>query len=311
MTVSKLSVLDQIETNKDLIYRDIDTAELDAFLDAHNLNWTVSKRNLQDSFGNPANIFGVYRDDTQHCFGSCKDEYTPCLNSTMGTFALAIADALKVDPSNFTSRQFDNGAVRILTIETREHVIGGAKRGDKVGEYLMIVDSYDKSRSFGISFGHIFLSCTNGMTRLDKKGYISLRHSGDLNQKIKEAASGLRHIKKASEMMLMNYEKMMLKEADKKVLDLAWKHAVDLRPLEYANIQELGKQRREAAERFSAALSTEIGNKGNNYFGVFSGVTRYTTEETDRKPERMKAKYQGRLARTDLRMYNDLVNRLN
>jgi hypothetical protein len=310
MTVSKIKSLELIQNSKGVFSRDIDTAELEAFLGANKLNWDVSKRKLQDQFGNPTNIFGVFRNDTNFCFGGCREKYTPLQNNVFGEFCLSIADALKLDPSTFDIQQFDGGAVRMLTIESREHTIG-KKVGDKVGEYLMIVDSYNGSKAFGIGFGHRILSCSNGMSRLDNQGYISLRHSGDLNQKIKDASSGLRRIQQESELMLLNYEKMMELPANKTILDLAWKNTLDLKPLEYRHIDELPKQTREAAERFELALNTEVANKGNNAWGVFFGVTRYTTEETMRKPERLKAKFVGRLAKSDLKTYNDILNYMN
>ena len=58
---------------------------------------------------------------------------------------------------------------------------------DIIDEYLMLTSSHDGSSSIQVSFCPVRLVCTNGMTAIEGKSKVSIRHSGNYREKLAQA----------------------------------------------------------------------------------------------------------------------------
>ena len=76
------------------------------------------------------------------------------------------------------------------------------------------------------------------------------------------------------------------------------------------NLSELSTVTQNKLARFSADLSTEVAGKGDNLWGLFSGVTRYTTHSAT-KGSSDEAKLFGVYGTRERKIYNELAEMVN
>lgn len=288
----------------------IDQNKVNEILDKFGLNWTVSKDPLiSETYKTRTPFFGLVRDDTKEYYQSVSKEYTPLQNHELVGLGLKIAEETGGEIG--TIRTVKKSGLIYLPIHSQNLDIEyknkeGRKVGDKVGENIILYNSHNGSRSFGMTYSHVVLSCTNGMTRSDKIGTFTIRHTSNMMAKFKQAMNYHGSILKHSNQMFDSYKTLIDKPIDSdQVLEL---FDIMLDPFEKEkHLTEYSTQTQNNIKNLTHSITKEVIKKGENAFGLLNGITHWTTGEADNSQSRLGSKLLGNLALKELKAYNFLM----
>jgi len=133
-----------------------------------------------------------------------------------------------------------------------------------------------------------------------------LRHSASMRPKIDEILARID--------VLMDEEKVMFEEIKRlndttmsmEVKQLITKKLFDMDMEDRLDSPDLSTRKKNQIFDFNYNLGIEIAQKGDNLWGLFSGITRYTTHAMKRG-DNSEAKMFGRTGTKERRLYNELV----
>lgn len=284
-------------------FRPVNNEAINELLLRSNMNWEVQTEPLfLQGSDKQIPFLGVVRQSDKHVFQTVSKQYEPIQNREVAELAMLIADATSSEIE--VAKTLDNGAIQYFTIEGRKFNLEANKVGDVISEKITIVNSHNGAKALGISFGHVVLSCTNGMTRFDRKGYISIRHTGSMKSKLKDAIKGLRRVTDESKRMIESYHRLTEKQVTpdhiKKVMEIVTKVEMD------TPAEKLSSRASNIINAAYSSLTSEMSYKGQTAWGLLNGATHYTTKLAGESDAKLKSKMFGRNARADKSVWDYL-----
>lgn len=296
----------QIQDIAQVQERPIDPAILDDILTRYNLNWEVNMEPTFLNCGRPTGKMAAVRSDNRTVFDSFSKQYKPIQNRDIMTTALQIQDLTGCEIEKVQSMK--EGAIQCITLKGRDFEIEYPQRGDIISEKMLIANSHDGSRSCTVSFGHIVLSCTNGMTRFDKKGSVTIIHTASGLKRLRAALKGMNKVVGTSEQMIESYHKMLNVNVGKEHIERVFEMVLDVNL--NANQAEYSTKKQNQVKTLWQSISSEMSYKGQNAFGLLQGVTHYTSKQVDNDTSdtdtKLRSKFFGTNAKRDLSVWEML-----
>ena len=284
-----------------------------ALLDQFGLRWSVNKQPLFLADGTETPFVGIVRDDTRKVFATSKDSYNPYQNSELAELLIRISDIGGYEIHG--GGMFKEGAKVYVQLKSGNVINGIGINKDKVVGHTTGINSHDGSTSLRWGSTNITISCSNTFSMAARDLSNSMRHTNSLHSRVD---GYLKEIGIAVEQEKSLFDKFIkLSEQPTKQ-----KHIVSIvREVTGVDIL-LGES--EAADKFSTyninrskelleCVSTEMLQKGETLWGLFSGVTNYTTHVMpvpNRDNARLESKYVGNASRVDNKVFN-LIQSLN
>lgn len=242
-------------------------------LKAHGLDFRIEKRQLfaNDEGGTQliTPYYGLFNSKSGECINTCKVGYHVSQNEDIVDMVLKgtakFGDQLTVSKAGSI-----NGGRRVflqLAIEG-ESLVGD----DKVTRYITIIDSNDGSTSLCVGIGDKVAHCTNQFFKFYKAGEAKFRHTATLEQKIASIPDLIEVALGKSMEQIKVYRKFLstpLTEA------LAKKVINDV--LKFDTAVELTGRQQIIHDNLLNAIKIEREYCGDTVWGLFNGVTRFTT----------------------------------
>lgn len=249
-------------------------------LKTYGLDFKIEKQSLFGKNSEGADLitpyFGLFNGKTGECINTCKAGYTVSQNKDIVDMILkgiakygAKLTVVKAGPLNGGRRVYIQ-----LKIE------GLGKVGDdKVIKYITIIDSNDGSTSLCVGIGDEVMHCTNQFFRFYKKGQAKFRHTATLEQKIASIPTLIEVGLDESMEQIKTYNKFLSTPLTKQLADKMVKHVLgyDRVLTSMDDRAKLGKRSIDMMDTLYSNIETECGIVGKNVWGLFNGVTRYTT----------------------------------
>ena len=267
------------------------------------LNWNVRTEGVMTSSGIviPDRI-ALVRDDTQKVLGIHTEAYVPYQNEELLDllFKISQQSGLRIH----TGGTFKGGEKVWFQLKSNDYNIGH----DKIEGYISGFNSFDGRTSLAFGNSSVTVSCQNTFWRGYKQVDTKLRHSSTMKPRIEEILRKLD--------LLMIEEKEGIQEIQKLG---NYRLTPEVRDMVTRFIFQIGKEERldvnpnistnkvHKLERFNLALENEINGKGSNLWGLFSGVTRYTTHDM-KKGDNSESKMFGRTGMIEREVYKKLVD---
>ena len=281
--------------------RPVDQNQLNSLLEQNSLNWEVQKQRLYLPDHTQTDFFGLVRIDTMHTFQACTNQYTPLQNRELMETALIFSDMIERPISKV--KTLDKGAISYITFKGRRHEIAGLEVGDTVQETLNLINSHDGSKAFGLSFGHTVLSCLNGQTRFDRKGFYSVRHTISMKERLKAFSKGLPRIIDESDRMIESYKNMIdvpvTRQQKMQVFKIMTGVNAD------TDWEGLSTKKQNILKDLDKSLNEEMSYKGQTRWGLLNGVTHFTSKRAG-DDRGLKSKLFGKTAKKELTVFNYL-----
>ena len=250
--------------------------KVNEILVAHNLDFRIEKERLLSATGKETPFFGLFNDKTGECINSVKEGYTVSqndeivelvLNGIQGFGELSVSKAGAL-----------NGGRKVFI---QLGIDGMSKVGDeRIKRYVTIIDSNDGSTGLSVGIGEMVMSCSNQFFKFYKSGQSKLRHTASLTQRIKEIPNLIEMALTESLKLTETYKHFQSTPLTKGLADEMVRHILGFdKTMSIKTESELSTRSLNAMETLYGHIKKETNQKGDNLFGLFSGVTSWTTHE--------------------------------
>lgn len=245
----------------------------EGLLSKFGLNWKVEKTPLflPDQF--PTGFFGIVRQDTRETFATCKEGYETFQNSELLELVNEAAGetGLKLQKGGL----FKKGALVYLQLKN-SNITGIGENKDTLERYVTAINSHNGSTSLRWGLTNTTISCMNTFWHAyHEMNANKVKHTVNMRQKVEEITGQIRKVQEIETSLYSKFFKLAeipVTEAQiKRVFNIALdidldKKAADYTPYQNNRIREL-----------SGSINREMNQKGKTLWGLFSGMTYYTT----------------------------------
>lgn len=252
----------------------------------------------------PTGDFGLFRDDNMKCLKTgFKAGYRVSQNAEVVELVLKGSAGFGDLKITKAGSLFDGKKI-FIQLELK----GFAKVGnDQIKRYITIIDSNDGSTGLSVGIGDLTMSCSNQFFRFYKAGQMKMRHSNSMDTKILEIPN-LITIALAEQMKLINaYNRFEKTEASEKLVNKWVKDIVGMDRAEAAKKKDVTTKAINNMENLYTHISKEMKQKGNNVWGLHSGVTSWTTH-TKQAPKRTNGRLESLMTGTNYKTNEKSLN---
>lgn len=162
------------------------TLNTDQVWDLSGLNYGFEVVDLFDPYGNKIPLIGVLRDDNHYFLGSGTKRFVPIGNER----TRELCDILFQMGFQYENAGcFDGGKVTYVSMKWKTNTIAG----EKMDYYVVVINSFDGTKPFGVFITPIRISCKNTMNLAIKKAvrFWKLRHTTNAHIRLDEVKEGL------------------------------------------------------------------------------------------------------------------------
>lgn len=270
--------------------------KVNEILAANGLDFTIEKEALigADS-GRITPYFGLFNNKSNECINTVKVGYTISQNFDVLNMVLSgiqnFGDKLRVSKAGSI-----NGGRRVYI---QLEITGTGKVGDDtVKKYITIIDSNDGSTGLSVGIGDEVMHCENQFFKFYKAGEAKFRHTATIAEKITRIPSLVETAIGESLKQIEIYNKFTTIP-----ITAALKHGMVEKVLGYSEtsapaiLAKLNTKQTNIMNTLYGNIATETAIVGNNVWGLFNGLTRYTTHE-QKVPKRDNGKDESLMAGT-------------
>jgi len=280
-------------------------------LEKTGLNWKVNKEPIQTVSGLeiPGKI-ALVRDDTQKILGIHGNSYEPYQNEELLELLYKIGEStgLKLH----TGGCFKGGDKVWFQLKSNDLKLGN----DTIKGYVSGFNSFDGKTALAFGNSSTTVSCMNTFWRGYKEVATRLRHSSLMRPRIEEILAKINVLMDEEKVMFEEIKRLHNADVTPEIQELIMRKLFDIsveERLDYVDGQlipkidsELSSRKKNQIWQFNSDLKMENYTKGENLWGLFSGITRYTTHSMKRG-DNSEAKMFGRTGTLERRLYNELV----
>lgn len=280
------------------------TSEL---LDKFDLNWQVNKVPLITLDGDETDYFGTQRADTKQVFSTCKDSYQVFQNYELANMITEVAGQFDMEVAR--GGHFKNGARVYLQIHTGD-LKGIGENNDTVKKYMTAINSHDGSSSIAFGMSNLTVSCDNMFHKVTRQADMTkIRHSASMRENVDLLMMEFENIREQEKKMYENFQHMAERGVTTPMINnvIATVTGVDLRKQQSEIVDLYSTYQINNAAKLQERITEEMSYKGTTVWGLFSGVTSYTSKDMrvpNRDNGRLESKYTGGALKADNKVYN-------
>ena len=251
--------------------------KVNEILTAHGLDFRIEKQPLVGLNDRPTPYFGLFNSKTNECINTTKEGYTVSQNDEIVELILRGMEKFGSKLSVSKAGSLNGGRKVYLQMEI-EGV--GKVAGDIIKRYVTVIDSNDGSTSLSLGIGDLTMSCANQFAKFYKSGEAKFRHTATIEQKLKtipyliEVAleKSLRQIEIYNRFASTAVSKGLANELVRALLGFDRTSSVDV-------LKDKSTRSINIMDKVYIHIQREMESKGQNVWGLHSGITSYTTHE--------------------------------
>jgi phage/plasmid-like protein (TIGR03299 family) len=280
------------------------TPELkEQMLNMAGLNWKVVSEPIQTVSGILIpNRVALVREDTKLPLGVHTDTYEPYQNDELLELLYRIYQ--KTGLALHTGGSFKGGMKVWFQLKSNDLKLGN----DTIKGFISGFNSFDGSTALAFGNSSITVSCQNTFWRGYREVTNRLRHSSTMREKIEEILSRIDLVMKEEQTMFKEITRLSEVRISPEVQELITKRLFELTVEERLDDPNLSTRMKNKILTFNDDLSMELAEKGDNLWGLFSGITRYTTHDMKKEKDNSEAKMFGRIGTIERKIYHALVD---
>lgn len=180
--------------------------------------------------------------------------------------------------------------------------------GDKVKGFITGINSFDGGTSLGFGNSTKTISCQNSFWYAYHELDTKIRHTTRLRERVEEVVQKFVILMEEEQKHFAMINRLSQVQIDPEVQSMVTRMLFDL------NLQErwedlskdFSTRKKNQLREFNTDLNMEKIDKGENLWGLFSGVTRYTTHTMKKTGDNTKAKMIGNTGRKERRIWEAL-----
>ena len=276
--------------------------QVKTLLDKTNLNWTVRQEELQTISGiSIPNKKAIVRDDNNTIVGVHSDGYQPYQNHELMDLLHQVSGRTGLEIHR--GGDFKGGGRIYVQLKGNDLKLGN----DRIEGYLTGVNSFDGSTS--LSFGHsnTTISCMNTFFRVMKGLQHKVRHTKSMSLKVEDICRSLDIVLEEEKETFRIITQLSETRTNLSLREKVTRKLFGLKPeFDLYDSSQLSTRTQNNLSRFYIDLNGELQQKGDNMWGLFSGVTKYTTHSYS-KNDNTEAKLFGGIGQVEQEIFSDLM----
>ena len=251
----------------------VENNRVNQFLDRTGLNWKVRTEGLQTSSGIiiPDKI-GIVREDDSTILGIHSNGYVPYQNDQMMELLFKVSQQTGLDVHK--GGLFGGGRKVFVQLKSNDLTLGT----DRIEGYVTGINSFDGSTSLSFGPSSKTISCQNTFFGVYKDLDSKVRHTKNMELKIDDICRQIEGVVQEETNVFGSIVRMSETRFDDVIKDRVIKSLFNIeRNVDIKDVDSLSTVTQNKLSRFYIDLNGEIQEKGDNIWGLFSGVTKYTT----------------------------------
>ena len=251
----------------------VENNRVSQFLDRTGLNWKVRTEGLQTSSGIiiPDKI-GIVREDDSTILGIHSNGYLPYQNDQMMELLFKVSQQTGLDVHK--GGLFGGGRKVYVQLKSNDLTLGT----DRIEGYVTGINSFDGSTSLSFGPSSKTISCQNTFFGVYKDLDSKVRHTKNMELKIDDICRQIEGVVQEETNVFGSIVKMSETRFDDVIKDRVIKSLFNIdRNVDIKDVDSLSTVTQNKLSRFYIDLNGELKEKGDNIWGLFSGVTKYTT----------------------------------
>lgn len=251
-------------------------------LTAHGLDFTIEKAPMVaiDKEGNqvPSPYFGLINSKSNEVINTVKEGYTVSQNHDIVEMVLRgmerFGDKLTVSKAGSL-----NGGRKVFM---QLGIDGMSKVADDIiKRYITIIDSNDGSTSLSIGIGDLTMSCSNQFAKFYKSGDAKFRHTATLEYKLRTIPMLIENALALSLRQVEIYKQFQSTPVSQRLANEMVKYVLgfDKEITSMESLSEKSTRSINTMYKLYSHIEKEMAQKGQNVWGLHSGITSFTTHE--------------------------------
>ncbi len=275
-------------------------------LDRFGLRWSVSKQPLMLPDGTETPYMAVVRDDNNAVFTTCKEGYTPYQNSELAELLVRISD--KTGYEIHSGGMFNGGGKVYIQLNTGNEIKGIGNNRTTVKGFVTGINGHDGTTSLKWGSVNFTICCKNTFAAAKGSLQNTARHTSAIHDRVETSIREIVSVTQVERSIFDTFIKLSEIPVTKDNIKAVVKSVTGV---------DVDTPRTKAEEIYSAysvnrsgellqSISSELLVKGETLWGLFSGVTHYTSHimpTPKRDNARLESKYVGNGANIDNNVY--------
>lgn len=272
------------------------------FLSQSDLDWTVRTEKITTESGiDLSGYTAIIREDTNVPLSIRTESYHPYQNHELLELLYRVSQQTGLPIKN--GGYFGQGGKVFIQLKSNDLKLGT----DRVEGYITGVNSFDGSTSLAFGNSNVTISCQNTFFRAFRELQSKVRHTVNMNTKIDEICKNMDKAVLEEKNMFDNIVLLSETRFDKVLQDSVTRTLFNIdKNVDLNDEDAISSVTRNKMSRFYIDLNGELKEKGDNLWGLFSGVTKYTTHSIS-KENSMENKLFGTYGNREREIFNRLV----
>lgn len=260
----------------DLIHGALKGGTVNDFLDKYKMNWEVEKSPLLTPDGVTAPSIALQRSDNRAILGVMAGSYEPFQNRELADLMHTLSQRTGMDMAVGTT--FNGGAKVAIQLKS-DDLTGIGNNKDTVKSFITTINSFDGSTSLAFGATNITISCRNTFFAAYSKMESRFRHSRNMRDRIDQALRSIEAVRYQEQSMFDQFMKMAEVKATPTQIRNIVQELLDVdTSKKLVDLQEVHSQQKlNQVTGLLNSIKGEMAQKGDTLWGLFSGVTHYTT----------------------------------
>ena len=271
-------------------------------LDQVGLNWSVREESITTESGIIVpKSKAIIREDTNTVLSVHGDGYFPYQNHQMVDLLDKVSQqvGLPIHKGGY----FGGGEKVYLQLKSNDLKLGN----DRVEGFITGVNSFDGSTSLAFGPSNITISCQNSFFAAFRNLNAKIRHTKNMEMRIDDICRGLEGVLEEEKEMFEDIKKLSETKMTKKQEDWVTRTLFNImKDVDLNSDNDVSTVTRNRLSRFYVDLNGEVKEKGDNLWGLFSGVTKYTTHSLS-KGDNSENKMFGTYGQRERQIFKELV----
>jgi len=271
-------------------------------LNETNLNWTVREESLTTQSGIiiPKQK-AIVRDDTNEVLSIHGEGYYPYQNHQL----IELLDKVSQQSGLPIHRGglFGNGEKVFIQLKSNDMKLGN----DRIEGYITGINSFDGTTSLAFGPSNITISCQNTFFGAFRSMDTKVRHTKNMVMRVEDICRGLEKVIDEESKMFDDIKILSETRMTKQNEDWVTRVLFNIeREVDLNNEKQVSSVTRNKLNRFYVDLNGELKEKGDSVWGLFSGVTKYTTHSMN-KGDNTENKMFGTFGNRERHIFKQLV----
>jgi len=278
------------------------TNRITDILEKSDLNWGVRTEGITTESGILLEGYSaIVRDDTNTPLSVRSDGYHPYQNYQLIELLDRVSQQTGLELKK--GGHFKGGARVYIQLKSNDLRLGN----DKVEGYLTGINSFDGSTSLAFGPSNITISCMNSFFASFREMDTKIRHTKNMVIKVDEVCKRLEGVLQEERKVFDNIVQLSETRFDDLFKDNIIKKLFNIdKNIDLKDQDSIPSVTRNKLGRFYIDLNGEIQQKGDNMWGLFSGVTKYTTHSLT-KDDNTETKMFGVYGKREQGIFNEMV----